>query len=83
MKVLMRDTFEWVDVTFNPMNNRIECGNSKIADNQILSIKDSAYATNKVFDGIQQQMEEIVAVVAQLKSIASSTTMLSLVAVYG
>lgn len=40
MKVLMRDTFEWVDVTFNPMNNRIECGNSKIADNQILSIKD-------------------------------------------
>lgn len=45
---------------------------------QILSIKDSAYATNKVFDGIQQQMEEIVAVVAQLKSIASSTTMLSL-----
>ena len=45
---------------------------------QILSIKDSAYATNEVFDGIQQQMEEIVKVVAQLKSIASSTTMLSL-----
>ena len=45
---------------------------------QILSIKDSAYATNEVFDGIQQQMEEIVEVVAQLKSIASSTNMLSL-----
>lgn len=45
---------------------------------QILSIKDSAYTTNQVFDGIQQQMEEIVDVVAQLKSIASSTTMLSL-----
>lgn len=45
---------------------------------QILSIKDSAYATNEVFDGIQQQMEEIVTVVEQLKSIASSTTMLSL-----
>ena len=45
---------------------------------QILSIKDSAYATNEVFDGIQQQMEEIVDVVAQLKSIASSTNMLSL-----
>jgi len=45
---------------------------------QILSIKDSAYATNEVFDGIQQQMDEIVAVVEQLKSIASSTNMLSL-----
>lgn len=45
---------------------------------QILSIKDSAYATNEVFDGIHQQMEEIVKVVAQLKSIATNTTMLSL-----
>ena len=45
---------------------------------QIISIKDSAYATNEVFDGIQQQMAEIVEVVAQLKSIASSTNMLSL-----
>lgn len=45
---------------------------------QILSIKDSAYATNEVFDGIQNQMEEIVKVVEQLKSIASSTNMLSL-----
>lgn len=45
---------------------------------QIHSIKESAYATNEVFDGIQQQMEEIVKVVEQLKSIASSTNMLSL-----
>lgn len=45
---------------------------------QILSIKDSAYTTNEVFDGIQKQMEEIVTVVEQLKSIASSTNMLSL-----
>lgn len=45
---------------------------------QILSIKDSANTTNEVFDGIQEQMKEIVAVVEQLKSIASSTTMLSL-----
>lgn len=45
---------------------------------EILSIKDSAYATNEVFDGIQKQMEEIVKVVEQLKSIASSTNMLSL-----
>lgn len=44
----------------------------------ILNIKDSAKATNEVFDGIHKQMEEIVDVVAQLKSIASSTTMLSL-----
>ena len=45
---------------------------------QILSIKDSTAATNEVFDGIQQQMQEIVTVVEQLKSIASSTNMLSL-----
>lgn len=45
---------------------------------EILSVKDSAYATTEVFDGIQQQMEEIVSVVEQLKSIASSTNMLSL-----
>lgn len=45
---------------------------------QILSIKDSANTTNEVFDGIQKQMEEIVTVVEQLKSIASSTNMLSL-----
>ena len=52
--------------------------NIETMSTQILSIKDSAYATNEVFDGIQQQMEEIVDVVAQLKSIASSTNMLSL-----
>ena len=45
---------------------------------EILSVKDSTYATADVFDGIQKQMEEIVDVVAQLKSIASNTTMLSL-----
>lgn len=45
---------------------------------EILSIKDSAYATSEVFDGIQHQMGEIVKVVEQLKSIASSTNMLSL-----
>ena len=45
---------------------------------QILSIKESSAATNEVFDGIQKQMAEIVEVVAQLKSIASSTNMLSL-----
>jgi len=45
---------------------------------QILSIKESANTTNEVFDGIQKQMEEIVTVVEQLKSIASSTNMLSL-----
>ena len=52
--------------------------NIETMSTQIISIKDSAYATNAVFDGIQQQMEEIVDVVAQLKSIASSTNMLSL-----
>lgn len=52
--------------------------NIEAMSTQIVSIKDSAYATNEVFDGIQQQMEEIVDVVAQLKSIASSTNMLSL-----
>ena len=45
---------------------------------QIMSIKDSANTTNEVFDGIQKQMEEIVTVVEQLKSIAASTNMLSL-----
>ena len=45
---------------------------------EIMSVKDSTYATAEVFDGIQRQMEEIVDVVAKLKSIASSTTMLSL-----
>ncbi len=45
---------------------------------EIVTIKDSAHATNRVFDGIQKQMKEIVDVVAQLKAIASSTTMLSL-----
>ena len=45
---------------------------------EILSVKDSTYATAEVFDGFQKQMEEIVDVVAQLKSIASNTTMLSL-----
>lgn len=44
----------------------------------ILSIKDSANATTEVFDGIEQQMGEIVKVVEELKSIASSTNMLSL-----
>lgn len=52
--------------------------NISTMSSQILSIKDSAYATNEVFDGIQQQMEEIVTVVEQLKSIAASTNMLSL-----
>ena len=52
--------------------------NISTMSSQILSIKDSAYATNEVFDGIQLQMNEIVDVVAQLKSIASSTNMLSL-----
>jgi len=52
--------------------------NIKAMSSEILSIKDSAYATNEVFDGIQKQMEEIVKVVEQLKSIASSTNMLSL-----
>ena len=52
--------------------------NINTMSSEILSIKDSAYATNEVFDGIQQQMEEIVKVVEQLKSIASSTNMLSL-----
>ena len=45
---------------------------------EIVTIKDSAHTTNEVFDGIEQQMAEIVEVVAQLKSIASSTTMLAL-----
>jgi len=52
--------------------------NIEAMSSHILSIKDSAYTTNEVFDGIQHQMEEIVDVVAQLKSIASSTNMLSL-----
>lgn len=52
--------------------------NIETMSSQILSIKNSAYATNEVFDGIQEQMEEIVHVVSQLKSIASSTNMLSL-----
>ena len=52
--------------------------NISTMSSEILSIKDSAYATNEVFDGIQQQMGEIVKVVEQLKAIASSTNMLSL-----
>ena len=52
--------------------------NINAMSSEIMSIKDSAYATNEVFDGIQHQMEEIVKVVEQLKSIASSTNMLSL-----
>lgn len=52
--------------------------NIEAMSTQIISIKDSASATNIVFDGIQHQMEEIVDVVAQLKSIAASTNMLSL-----
>ena len=52
--------------------------NINLMSSEILSIKDSAYATNEVFDGIQQQMDKIVKVVEQLKSIASSTNMLSL-----
>ena len=52
--------------------------NINAMSSEILSIKDSAYATNEVFDGIQKQMDEIVKVVEQLKSIASSTNMLSL-----
>ena len=45
---------------------------------EIMTICDSSNATNQVFDGIQKQMNEIVDVVSQLKSIASSTNMLSL-----
>uniref|UniRef100_UPI00405773D6 methyl-accepting chemotaxis protein n=1 Tax=Agathobacter sp. TaxID=2021311 RepID=UPI00405773D6 len=45
---------------------------------EIITIRDSSNATNKVFDGIHSQMEEIVNVVSQLKSIAASTNMLSL-----
>lgn len=45
---------------------------------EIVTIKDSAHTTNEVFDGIEKQMAEIVEVVAQLKTIASSTTMLAL-----
>ncbi|MBR4027588.1 MAG: hypothetical protein IKJ01_08590, partial [Lachnospiraceae bacterium] len=45
---------------------------------EIVTIKDSSNATTEVFDGIQRQMQEIVSVLEQLKSIASSTTMLSL-----
>lgn len=45
---------------------------------EIITIRDSSNATNQVFDGIQKQMAEIVDVVSQLKSIASSTNMLSL-----
>ncbi|MBE5888152.1 MAG: hypothetical protein E7283_04870 [Lachnospiraceae bacterium] len=58
----------------------LRANESNISDmsKEIVTIKDSAYTTNKVFDGIEKQMEEIVEVVAQLKSIASSTTMLAL-----
>ena len=52
--------------------------NIGVMSSEIMSVKDSTYATAEVFDGIQKQMEEIVDVVAQLKSIASNTTMLSL-----
>ena len=52
--------------------------NIGVMSTEILSVKESTYATAEVFDGIQKQMEEIVDVVAQLKSIASNTTMLSL-----
>ncbi len=45
---------------------------------EIATVKESANATNQVFDGIEQQMGEIVEVVTQLKAIANSTTMLSL-----
>jgi methyl-accepting chemotaxis protein len=52
--------------------------NINTMSSEILSIKNSAYATNEVFDGIQKQMEQIVNVVEQLKSIAASTNMLAL-----
>ncbi len=52
--------------------------NIEAMSSEILSVKDSTYATTEVFDGIEKQMKEIVEVVEQLKSIASSTTMLSL-----
>lgn len=52
--------------------------NIQMMTTEIMSIRDSANATTDVFDGIQQQMQEIVTVVDELKSIASSTTMLSL-----
>lgn len=44
----------------------------------ITSVKDSAAETAETFSAIQQQMEQIVAVMGQLQSIASSTTMLAL-----
>jgi len=44
----------------------------------ILTIKTSAASTSEVFDGIQNQMQEIVVVLDQLKAIANSTTMLAL-----
>lgn len=44
----------------------------------ILTIKTSAASTTEVFDGIQNQMHEIVVVLDQLKAIANSTTMLAL-----
>ena len=44
----------------------------------IMTIKTSAASTAEVFDGIQNQMQEIVVVLDQLKSIANSTTMLAL-----
>lgn len=53
-------------------------GNISVMSSGIITIKDSANATTVVFDGIQKQMEEIVKVVEQLKSIASNTNMLSL-----
>ena len=58
----------------------LKANESNIGDmsKEIVTIKDSAHTTNEVFDGIEKQMEEIVEVVAQLKSIASSTTMLAL-----
>lgn len=52
--------------------------NISVMSSEIMGIKDSTYATAEVFDGIQKQMEEIVVVVEKLKTIASSTTMLSL-----
>ena len=54
-----------------------EC-NIGTMSSEIISVKDSAYMTHAVFDGIQKEMDEIVKVVEQLKGIASNTNMLSL-----
>lgn len=53
-------------------------GNIQSMSTEIISVRDSSQTTTEVFDEFEKQMGEIVDVVAQLKAIASSTTMLSL-----